>query len=201
MQYTERRCDMDRTFSDSDKNKMSLLIAEKENEIWRIIHQTNDSKTDSLYSVNYVEYLILSYIFVSKTIGEDVPYSNVKDFFCYCNQNGLKEYETFQNSNKYKDNSVYNEDKIIFILRHTEGEICREIFDVLNDCENDPHHSAVYTSNMIKCFIDIVNQTERTLLYNDVFGFFTAHGFSYKNYVDFEEKRKKESSYYRGVQY
>ncbi len=191
---------MEKEFLRTNKNEISLLISDKENEIWRIIHSTINDKKYLLYSVDYVEQLVLSYIFISDVIGEKLPYRNMKEFFCYYNDDGIREYDEFLKCALHQKDKNFDEDKLIFLLNHTEGEICRFIFAVLNDSDEDPHFSAVYATNMIKCFINITSRLSE-LLYNDVCGFFITHGFSQKHYFDFEKKRKKESAYYRGIQW
>ena len=171
-----------------------MLLADKENEIWRIIDNHS-------YTNNYIKKLISAYISVSKMINTEIPYENVKDFFCYCNSDGIKEYNAFLKFEQSREEDHFIEDDFRFILNYTEGEICREILCVLNDSDTDPHHSAVYTTNMIKCFIFISELIGISLLYNDVCGFFIAHGFSQQQYFDFENSRKKESVYYRSIQY
>lgn len=193
---------MENEFWAVHKSKISLLVSNKENEIWEIIHDTkSESSSYPLYIVNYVEQLIISYIYVSKMLGHKLPYNNSKEFFCYCNPEGVDEYENFTQNGVCEFYDVPGKDKLIFLLRHTEGEICKFIFCVLNDNEDDPHFSAVYSSNMIKCFMDISSAVGCSLLYNDICGFFIAHGFSLNQYYYFENKRKTESDYYRGFQY
>lgn len=192
---------MNKDFWEINKSKISLLISNKENEIWEIIHNTNNSLPYSFHVINYVEQLIMCYIYVSKMLGEQLPYKNLKEFFCYCNLEGVNEYEKFSKNRTYKFQNIPYEEKLIFLLRHTEGEICKSIFNVLNDNEDDPHFSAVYSSNMIKCFIDISSAIGCSLLYNDICGFFIAHGFCLSQYYEFENKRNFESDSYRGVQY
>lgn len=193
---------MEKDFWKIHKNKISLLISNKENDIWKIIHNMNGKNLDcSAHIVNYVEQLIISYICVSKKLGDLLPYNDIKDFFFYCNPEGVDEYEKFNKNMLHKSHDDSCEDKLIFLLRHTEGEICNSVSDVLNDNNDDPHFSAVYSSNMIKCFIEISTAAGYSLLYNDVYGFFIAHGFSINQYYDFEIKRKTEADYYQGVQY
>lgn len=184
------------------RSKLSLLISNKENEIWEIIHDINNENLPCpLHIANYIEQLIISYIYVSKMIGDKLPYNNSKEFFCYCNPEGVNEYKKFNKNRACEFYDSLGEDKLIFLLRHTEGEICKFISCVLNDNDDDPHFSAVYSSNMIKCFIDISNAVGYSLFYNDICGFFIAHGFRLNQYYDFENKRKIESDSYQGVQY
>ena len=185
---------MGKEFFENNKDKVSMLLADKENEIWRIID--NHSYTNS-----YIKKLISAYISVSKLIGTELPYKDVKSFFCDCYEDGINEYNEFLKYDQNSADECFIEDDFEFILNYTQGEICREISCVLNDSDTDPHHSAVYTTNMIKCFIFIFEQMGIQLLYKDVCGFFIAHGFSQQQYFDFENRRKKESVYYRSIQY
>ncbi|MGN0547909.1 MAG: hypothetical protein ACI4I3_11310 [Acutalibacteraceae bacterium] len=186
----------------TNKEKISFLFSETEDEIWRIIHETvYNGTSEKLFSVNYVEKLINSYISISNIIGEKLPYGNMKEFFCYYSPEGITEYNSFVSSRKITDDCIFNENDIDFLLKHKEGEMCRFILNVLNNDPNDPHYSAVYAVNQIKCFIDVSNQLGRALTFDDVFGFFITHGFSQKQYLNFEISRKDESKIYRGPQY
>lgn len=192
---------MDKDFGLANKERISLLLSNKENEIWDIIYDLICEKKESNYSVDYVKKLITSYIYVSEMIGERVPYKDTKSFVCHYNPDGEQIYKKLINSERLNNGGISEQDDFIFILKHTEGEICREIFNVLNDSNVDPHFSAVYTTNMIKCLLFVAGKVGFSFLYNDVFGFFISHGFSEKQYREFEKSRKKESEYYRGYQW
>ena len=193
---------MEKYFLEPYKNRISLLISNKENEIWKIIHNiTNENNSHNSVVMSYINELIISYIYVSKLIGEILPYNNVEDFFSYYNLENICEYNNFSKNRLQKNQKVSYDEMFVFLLRHTEGEICRFIFEVLNDNDEDPHFSAVYTSNMIKCFIEVSNIFGHSLLYSDAWSFFVAHGFDWKQYSDFENKYKTESVIYRGTQY
>ncbi|MBQ5825444.1 MAG: hypothetical protein IIW48_11645, partial [Clostridia bacterium] len=79
---------MEKEFFENNKDKVSMLLADKENEIWRIID--NHSYTNS-----YIKKLISAYISVSNLIGTELPYKDVKSFFCDCNEDGINEYNEF----------------------------------------------------------------------------------------------------------
>ena len=188
--------------SNADKEKSLFLFSGTDDEIWRIIHETvYNGTSDKLFSVNYVEKLINSYISISNIIGEKLPYGNMKEFFSFYSPEEMNEYNSFVSSRKITDDCVFSENDIDFLMKHKEGEICRLITDVLNNDPNDPHFSAVYAVNQIKCFIYVSNLLGRALTFDDVFGFFITHGFSQKQYTDFEISRKDESQIYRGIQY
>ena len=94
-----------------------------------------------------------------------------------------------------------NIEKLKYLLSDTENEICRLIDSVLKDSELDPHYSAVTSVNYIKCYIEISNQLGERMPYTNVKEFFDFNAYTEDEYKAFEEKRKKESEYYQGIQY
>lgn len=201
MALTERKSqNMDKDFWLTNRERISQLLSNKENEIWYIIDEICE-KEESSYTVDYVKKLVDSYVFVSEMIGEKIPYKDIKTFVCHYNPDGEQIYQKLINCKMINAVDFSKQDDFTFLLKHTEGEICREISYVLNDSAEDPHYSAVYTANMIKCLLFVAGNAGFSFLYNDVFGFFISHGFSEKQYREFEMNRKKESEYYRGFQW
>ena len=94
-----------------------------------------------------------------------------------------------------------NREKLLFILRGVGCQLSVHIDNVLNDSIEDPHHSAVYTCNLIKSYIELMTQLGEELPYHDIKSCFLFEGFSIKEYEAFENSRKKESEYYRGEQF
>lgn len=94
-----------------------------------------------------------------------------------------------------------NFEKLKYLLYSQRYDIESLIENVLEDSEDDPHFSAVTATNLIKCYIDIMEQIGEKLPYSNIKEFFRHIGFSEQEYLSFEEKRKKEAEYYRGVQY
>lgn len=94
-----------------------------------------------------------------------------------------------------------NEEKLLYLLNDMENYIERLIYCVLSDSETDPHYSAVFTANKIKCYIQIMNELGKKRPYSTVEEFFDFHGYTEDEYMAFERHRQKESAYYRGVQY
>lgn len=92
-------------------------------------------------------------------------------------------------------------EKLKYLLNDIEDSIGRLIDNVLSDSETDPHFSAVAATNMIKCYIQVMNQLGEKLQYNNVEEFFGFNAYTKEEYDAFENSRKKESEYYRGVQY
>ena len=92
-------------------------------------------------------------------------------------------------------------EKLKYLLNNTEREIGRLIDNVLSDSQEDPHYSAVYASNQIKCNIQIMNELGEELPYSNAEEFFRFNAYTEDEYKAFEASRKKESEYYIGVQY
>lgn len=92
-------------------------------------------------------------------------------------------------------------EKLKYMLHIQRFDIELLIENVLNDSDNDPHYSAVTATNLVKCYIEIMHELGENLPYHDVKDFIKNIGFSEQEYLLFEEKRKKEALYYRGVQY
>ena len=88
-----------------------------------------------------------------------------------------------------------------FILRDTDFSLQMYISEVLEDSLDNPDHSAVYASNLIKCYIKVMKDLGNVLPFNDVKGYILGSGFSEEDYELFENSRKKESVYYIGEQF
>lgn len=92
-------------------------------------------------------------------------------------------------------------EKLKYMLHIQSLDIELLIENVIEDSEEDPHYSAVTATNLVKCYIEIMEELGEKLPYTNVEGFVKAIGFSNDDYLLFEKKRKKESEYYRGIQY
>ena len=92
-------------------------------------------------------------------------------------------------------------EKLKYMLHIQRFDIELLIENVLEDSEVDPHYSAVTATNLVKCYIEIMTGLGEKPTYSDVEGFIKKMGYSHKDYLLFEKKRKKESEYYRGIQY
>lgn len=92
-------------------------------------------------------------------------------------------------------------EKVKYMLQNQRFDIELLVENILEDSEEDPHYSAVTATNLIKCYIEIMEDLGEKLPFSDVEGFVRNIGFSRQDYMLFEEKRKKEKEYYRGVQY
>lgn len=86
-----------------------------------------------------------------------------------------------------------------YLLWHMGFEIDRYICNVIDDSEEDPEYSAVTTSNMIKCYIDVLKCLGEDVPYSTVKEYIRHKDwYTEEEYNIFEEKRKKEAEYYRG---
>ena len=94
-----------------------------------------------------------------------------------------------------------DKEKLLYLLMFTNDYMETFADEVMNDSEEDPHYSAVTLTNMIKCYVDIMDKLGVKLPYNDVESFFKDNLYSDEEYELFEEKRKKEAEYYIGKQY
>ena len=94
-----------------------------------------------------------------------------------------------------------NIDKLNYLLVFMDDYINEFVDKVLADSETDPHYSAVAATNLIKCYIQIMNELGERMPYSNVKEFFKFNAYTEEEYERSEESRKKESVYYRGVQY
>ena len=94
-----------------------------------------------------------------------------------------------------------NNEMLNYILRDLHFRLLTNVQEILDDSLDDPQHSAVYTSNLIKCYIKVMNQLGYELPYTDVKGYILYDGYSEKDYEAFENSRMKESCYYIGEQF
>lgn len=91
-------------------------------------------------------------------------------------------------------------EELEFILNAVSYYIDDLIVEVLEENKSKPEHSAVYVSNLIKCYIKVIQDIGKPTPYasvHDYFKFFRDE----EDYQSFEESRKKESEYYIGKQY
>lgn len=183
--------------------RMQYLLSDAENLIWKEIQSYTDNYEKPEHSIEYIKNMIECYILLSKENNMPVPYCTIKEFFClHDNENGdfEEEYNKFMSCKSAVQENI-EQDKVLFWINHIESNTCQLIRNILNDSETDPHYSAVYASNTVKCIIIILNEIGYSPSYSDVKSFIEYHGFTEAEYSIFEEKRKKESVYYRGIQY
>ena len=102
---------------------------------------------------------------------------------------------------KRKVGDILDYEMLNYILRDLNFNLLKYIQDVLDDDENSPNYSAVYTRNMIKCYIKLMNQIDNQIPFKDVKSYILYNDFSEQEYNKFEKSRKRESSYYKGKQF
>lgn len=94
-----------------------------------------------------------------------------------------------------------NKEQILYVLKDINCNLPVYIENVLNDSKEDPHYSAVYVNNLIKCYIELMTEMHEILPYTDVKSFLFFNGFDETEYELFESSRQNESSYYIGKQF
>ena len=94
-----------------------------------------------------------------------------------------------------------NNKMLYYILRDIDFRLQVYIEEVLEDSPDSPEHSAVYVNNLIRCYIEIMNELGTKLSFNDVKGYILCSGFSEDDYKVFEDKRNVEAVYYIGEQF
>ena len=92
-------------------------------------------------------------------------------------------------------------EKLKYLLNVMYPSIELLVDQVLEDSKTNPEYSAVAATNAIKCYIQIMEELDDARPYVDIKGFFAHNGYTDSEYCLFEEVRKKESQYYRGIQY
>ena len=92
-------------------------------------------------------------------------------------------------------------EKLKYLLNNMDSLIGELIDKILSDSKEDPHYSAVAATNKIKCYIQIMNELGVALPYSNVEEFFEFNAYTKEEFCLFEASRKKESEYYRGIQY
>ena len=94
-----------------------------------------------------------------------------------------------------------DKEKVNYFLHMMYPTMELYVDQVLNDSETDPEYSAVAASNVIKCYIQIMNDLDNAPSFDNVESFFKINGYTEEEYQRFEECRRKESQYYIGIQY
>ena len=88
--------------------------------------------------------------------------------------------------------------KLNYLIKYTGYYIYENIVQVLED--EDEELSAVTLNNIIICYLDFLKNLELPHA-DSVYEFFVESGFDDTDYKNFEEKRKLESTIYRGEQF
>ena len=86
-----------------------------------------------------------------------------------------------------------NNEKVLFLLRAIQCKLDFYISDILNDTQSNPRYSAVYTSRLITCLIDLLTQLGKKPHYSDIESYFKFCAYTSEEYELFESIREKES--------
>ena len=93
------------------------------------------------------------------------------------------------------------QEKLLYLLKFIDDYIESSVYEVLKDSKEDPHSSAVTTTNIIKCYIDVMKHFDVELPYSNVKEYFEDNLFTDEEYKAFEDSRIKEAEYYIGKIY
>jgi len=96
---------------------------------------------------------------------------------------------------------VISKEKLKYLLNMVYPSIEMFVEQVLDDSKVDPEYSAVAAANVIKCYVQIMEEIGEKRPYNNIEEFFAFNGYTKDEYQLFEESRKNEAQYYNGVQY
>ena len=94
-----------------------------------------------------------------------------------------------------------NREKNEYLLCFVEDYMDDLIYKVLTDSKTDPHYSAVTASNIIKCYIDVMESLNKPTPYKSVKEYFEFNSMTAEEYELFEKNRKKELEHYQGTVY
>ena len=94
-----------------------------------------------------------------------------------------------------------DKEKLSYLLMFTHEYMEKFADAVMNDAEEDPRYSAVTLTNMVKCYVDVMNELGNPPPYSDVNSFLKFNIYSEDECECFEKKRQKELEYYIGKQY
>ncbi len=95
---------------------------------------------------------------------------------------------------------IEHEEQLCYLLHHADFYIENLLWLVLADSEQDPHYSAVTTSNLIKCYIDVMSDMGKPLPYQNAEEYLD-YLLSEEEKELFQSKFNSESQYYRGKIY
>lgn len=101
---------------------------------------------------------------------------------------------------EYKEYNI-NKKAIVYILGIVQCQIDKNIWAVIYDSEEDPQISAVTTTNLIKCWLELKDNIGEPTGVNTLQEYFDYVSLPDEDYEIFERKRKKESEYYNGEQF
>lgn len=151
-------------------------------------------------------YLLMEcYIDISTAYFGRCSYETVKDYFLK-NIYTFEEYHRFERIRRlgwkfYKKSLISSKEKLQYLFSFFDEYMDMYIQNILNDSKVDPHFSRVCASNMIICYLSVLQDIGCQLSVQSVKGYFEKRGYSESVYGFFEQGRLEESIDYRGVQY
>ena len=92
-------------------------------------------------------------------------------------------------------------EKITYLLDYLDFYMVSAVQDVLNDSIDNPKHSAVTTTNLIKCYIDVKKALDQEISFSSVSEYLQFNCFTHSEIFEFEQRRLLEANYYIGKQY
>ena len=92
-------------------------------------------------------------------------------------------------------------EQLQYLLNHMESHIEKSVYNVLEDSLSDPQFSAITVANLIKCYIQIMQDMGKALPYHDLHSYFQWNMIDEQDYDAFMEKYEKERVYYVGTIY
>lgn len=101
---------------------------------------------------------------------------------------------------EYKEYNI-NKKALDYILWTVQFVIEKNIWKALEDSKEDPQISAVTTTNLIKCWLELKENIGESTGVHTLKEYFDYDSLRDEDYEIFEKKRKKESEYYNGEQF
>lgn len=74
---------------------------------------------------------------------------------------------------RFMDSDTY--EKLLYLLNFMEDYIDQLVYKVMTDSQTDSHYSAVTATNLIKCYIQVMNQFNKEIPYTDIRGYFKIY--------------------------
>jgi len=92
--------------------------------------------------------------------------------------------------------------KLLYLLSDANEYLCKLVDGVITDSKIYPCGSAVTTTNLIKCYMQVMKDIGKNLSFDTVEGYLeNSNNFTDKEITEFENIRKKESKYFKDEQF
>ena len=171
--------------------------------IIELVDQTLDNyKLNHCYSSPITAEFIDCYINLLLNHGFAISFHNIQEFIKHLHLSKKDQKILIKILNNTEIKKRTEQEMFEFLIQdYFYHEIIKYIDLVLHDSKEDPHYSAVTTTNWIKCYIQIMKDHGYQLDYDDVKGFLEHVPLTLEQQQQFEDSRAQESVYYRGKQY